>query len=303
MLKRIIQASVVVGALSSAAAAVAAPFFPANGPTSIAFTNREQICASCILSGDTMSELNWGIAAVNTVRFGDITEPGATIEANLALFPQFTAGATAQITAIFYGLKLDSFSGGVLESTGGFLDVYYDEPGLGTGGTIVNINTLLPGGRTSASTYTGITDGVLLAHLEFAAAVDPTEVAVTISGSAAGLPGTITGIGSAEGYGNVLLGFGGLWESLLNTDFFTDAPAGGGPLAFGSRDFRFRNTFSALGTWSGLCQGPAGTIAGSTCLGAQSSDPITFNAPEPGVLGLLGLALLGLAGFRRRVQA
>ena len=287
-----------------ATASSAAPFFPAPGPTSVDFVNREQICSSCILAGDTTSELNWGIAVGNNVSFGVVTEPGATIEVDTSLDPQFSSGAGAQITAMFYGLTLNQFDdpSNTLESTGGFLDVYYDEVGLPGGGTIVNIATLLPGARVDLDTYPGITDGVLLAHLAFAAGVNPFDGNTTITGTSAGFPSSITGISAAEGYANVVLGSGGLWETILDTDFFVNSPAGAGPLAFGSRDIRFRNTFSSLGSWSGECIGSDGEpIAGSACLGAASSDPITFFIPEPGSLLLMASVMFGM-GLIGRVR-
>lgn len=315
MLKRLFQASVIASALGSAAA-IAAPFIPINGPTSVSFTNREQICVNststggCITAPSGATEVNWGIAQVDTVRIGNASIVGDPPNSIIQQTPgvQFTGTLTAQITAIFYGLAFDSIVGTTLVSSGGFLDVYYDEVGLATGGTMVDISTALPAGRTADDVFTGFTDGRFLVRIAFASGIDPTNMLATISGSAAGLPTNIVGTGSASGYGNVVAGAvnhqgqTGLWEDLVNTEFFKNYPtvSGGGPLAFGDRDMNFRNTFSLLSAWSGACDFNGGASIPGTCIGALSSDPITFFAPEPGVLGLLGLALLGLAGFRRR---
>ncbi len=302
MLKRLLQASLVFGATAVSVSAHAV-FIPAAGPTYIKFDNREQFCSdNCITSGG-VAEDNWGIALAATVSFGTVVVPGSTIALGL---PQFTSGASAQITAMFYGLQQESLVSGVLESKGGFMDLYYDEPGLVGGGTIVNIAGLLPGSRTALDQYAGITDGVFLGRIAFAAGVNPIDALTTITANNSGFPDSLLS-GSAMGYGNAVVGATnwqgttGVWEDVLNTDFFTNI--GGTPLAFGTRDVQFRYEFSSLDAWSTGCN-PTGE---GTCLGASSADPITFSAgivsnpvPEPGTLSVLGVALLGLGAIRRQ---
>lgn len=282
-----------------------AVFFPEQGPTVFSFANREQISVTGSISSFGVNESNWGIAAIREVRDGTVTDPGATIEENLAASPQFTSGPSGQITGMFYGLQLENFNAATntLESKGGFLDLYWDEPGLATGGTIVDLSTLLPASRTALDQFTGITDGTFLVRIAFASGINPANANTTVSGSSAGFPTSITGVSSAESYGNVALGAvnhqgtTGLWETILDTDFFMNAP-GGIALAFGSRDIRLRNTFSNLPSWSGTA--PDGT----PILGASSSDPATVVVPEPATLALFGLALVVLgfgAHYRRKI--
>jgi hypothetical protein len=270
-MKKIIL-SIVVLILCVSGTALAAPVMLPADAIWFDFQNREQIDATgnILPPGGGPLESNWGIATVNAIRLGTVTESNANIEGNFVPPAIFTAGGTGQITGMFYGIQLVDFGvvgPNTLRSSGGFLDLYWDEPGLVGGGTIVNLPTLDDSLRSTVSTFPGITDGILLAHLEFASGIDPTNGNVTIVGSSAGLPTTITGIGAAESYANQLPG--GYWDGLLDQDWFTTAPAasGGGPLAFGSRDVRFRNTFSSLLQWHGP--------AGSNILGADSSDPAT----------------------------
>lgn len=298
MMKKIIL-SIVVLVLCISGTAMAAPIMlPAGEPIWFDFQNREQISpsGSILPPGGGPPESNWGIATINVIRYGTITEPHANIEGDFIPPAIFAAGGTGQITAMFYSIQLANFNVGTneLRSTGGFLDIYWDEPGLAGGGTIVNLALLDDSLRTGVSTFPGITDGILLARLEFASGIDSANGAVTILGSSAGFPGSIAGTGSAESYANQLPG--GYWDGLLDADWFTTEPLvnGGLPLAFGSRDVRFRNTFSALLQWNALA--PDGT----TILGADSTDPATTFIPEPTSIILLGAGLLGLAGVRYR---
>jgi hypothetical protein len=301
-LRKFALAAIGVGAFVGQA--FAAPIPLPTGPISFDFTNREQISpGGTMLSPDGVAETNWGIATINTIRPATITTPNTTMEADLTQSAFFIAGPSAQITAIFYGLQFEAAIGQTLQSRGGFLDVYWDQPGLAGGGSIVNIATSLPGGRTDDDQFTGITDGVFLARLAFASGIDATNGDVTISGTCGGFPNSVTGTCSAEGYLNIVVGATnhagatGAWDNGANQgldmEWFEFDPTTGNPLAFGPRDLRFRNTFSANTNWNGV------DAAGLPILGANSSDPVDAFVPEPGILALTALGLLLGGGFVR----
>jgi hypothetical protein len=80
-------------------------------------------------------------------------------------------------------------------------------------------------------------------------------------------------------------GQAGLWASQLNSDWFSSY--------LGLRDLRFKNSYNYNEEWNG----------GANILGARIDDPAqAFSAvPEPGVLSLMGLAMVGMgAALRRR---
>lgn len=290
-----------------AGSALANPIsLPGDIPIWFDFTNREQISPTGSIlapgqdSENPILESNWGIFVINSIRPGYVTEAFANIENDSTQDIIFSSGSSAQITGMFYGIQLESFDAetGELRSTGGYIDIYWDEPGLVGGGTIVNIGALDDSARTGLGSYPGITDGILLVRLEFASGIDGSNSDITILGSSAGFPGAITGVGSAESYANQLPG--GYWDGIFDSDWFRNNPELlGGPLAFGSRDIRFRNTFSNLASWSSVSP-----VDQSIILGADSSDPATsYTVPEPSTILLLGLGLLGVAGFGLRKKA
>jgi hypothetical protein len=285
--------------------ALAAPIPLPTGPITFAFTDLEQISPTgTMLSPGGTPESNWGIASINTIREATISVPNTTMQLNPIGDNFFTASASSQITAIFYGLQLAAIpTPQTLQSSGGFLDVYWDEPGLAGGGTLLNIVTQTPAGRTADDQFTGFTDGIFLARLAFASGIDATNPNVTISGTCGGFPTTVSGTCSAEGYLNIVVGATnyagatGAWDKGANQgldqEWFEFAPITGLPLAFGPRDLRFRNTFSAQPNWGGI-DGSQNPI-----LGANSSDPVDAFVPEPGILALTALGLLLGGGFVR----
>lgn len=311
MRKIVSSLALTMGAAAFCSTAFAAPFIPDPGPTYFQFTNKEQVdirttpagapvnntstCAGC--SG--APEGNWGIAQLSILRGGVVVNPGVIgndID-NAGGVPQFVdlalPTALNQVTAIFWGITQTSIvtSGSVvsLKSTGGFIDLWYDEPGLVGGGTLASIGTALPGSRTSDNTFPTFTDGIFLGRLEFASGIDPLDATTFIQGTID--TSLANSSGSADSYANVvdvnsdgmIDSLDGLWAGVLDSDFFLTA--------FGSRDVRFSNKIDLTSDWDGA----------PGVLGLTSNDPGRFYAaPEPGSVALLGLALFGIAFARRR---
>jgi hypothetical protein len=308
--------SMAIGAIFSGSV-FAAPIALPTGGIYFQFTNLEQVDVRVDAAGNPVNgidnqsggtEGNWGIAQLSVIRAGtpnpaaaqpgdignDIDNAGTPPVFADQLFPVFGG----QVTAMFYGIQQTSVtSAGTvisLASTGGFIDLYWDQPGLAGAGTTANIGAAgtLPGGRTGESTYTGFTDGEFLVRLAFASGIDAGDSTTFIQGTID--TSLANNSGSADSYANVvdinndgvIDDLDGSWAGKLDSDWFGTV--------FGTRDVRFSNKIDVNTDWNGA----------PGILGLTSNDPgRAFGVPEPTTLALVGLSLLGLGVARRRKAA
>lgn len=255
---------VVVGGLFAASNALALPGLPAE--FKIKFENFEYFNPAIAL-GQTADgvEDNWGIFRVTTIMD---TAPATSVDV------WTSATSNYEITGMFYGLDVAAvaaagFAGFDVGFVGGALDLYIqDKTALGY--TAFD-KTLGLGGRTGLNSYTGVTDGTMLAHSVFVPGIVPTIPALTNLSSVTALTSPLSGNGT--GYLNVIPGTGD-WSDVI-------VPGPGNKDLFLSFNFTTNNV---PGDWS-----------------VVSDDPVTGSAvPEPGTMVLLGSGLLGLAGLARR---
>lgn len=312
MKKQLLKAAV-IATLGAAGVAQAIPALP-SGPIGIKFNNVEQISATNQITfagggidpygnGNHLAntEGNWGIFDVSNLQFGQnpITHNNTTFS-DFGLLPAssfWTDASGGEITGIFYGIQLDSAK----TATSGFMDIYWDDAN--------NFTDLGAAGRTAQNKYTTVTDGTFLARIAFATGNVQGDAIHTVFSSI-----DLTSIGGAfDGkafsYGNVvdtnndgvIDAVDGLWASKIDSDWFNVDTNGDGTFggAGETRDIKFQNNFNNndFAAWNTTNN----TLDGSLARGANSFDPVKlFAVPEPGILSLFGIGLLGFATARRR---
>ncbi len=278
---KLLASAVALAAALTAAQVNAAPAFTLGGYTGdivIKFQNWESFTA-----GPVQGSENFGILSITSIQAGD--------GSGQQLWVQGQSGA--ELTGVFRDITVLSSTvtaGGDLnvKSTGGLLDLYINNAGSFTAA----------GGATQGTAgyaacpitldcYNGISNvgGDLFLSLAFASGIDPANPAVTVDGDFDGA--TFPTTGDAAGYLNVT---GGTYAENFDNDGFVTA--------FGLRDMFFQNDFCPNGTPTCTPGGPVGNWE------LLSDDPVRAQfIPEPGSLALLGIALLGFAGLRRRLAA
>lgn len=300
--------------------AQAAPVPLPNGPVYFQFNNLEQFggqnqivvpSGGIDVNGDGIADTpdtegNWGVFNVSSMQYGGIATNHQDISGGTAFFFDDGPGDTllgfptnqGQVSGIFYGITVT----GATTATGGWMDIYWEDPATDDITTDDLSGDFSPGNRSDANHAGHFTDGTFLVRLEFASGIIPGDAVTTISSDVD--PSTLTGTGRADSFANVIDinndgvidSADGVWAAYLNQDWFWVDDDGDG--VYGedgeTRDVRFSNFFNLLAAWDG----PEGII------GLRSNDPgrAYSQIPEPSTILLLGAGLLGLGVFARRRQ-
>lgn len=322
MKKTIISLALAVGL---PAVAVAAPISLPGGPVYFQFNNMEQISpvnsitvpgGSIDVNGDGVNDTptnegNWGVFNVSSMQYGAVSTPHNDISGGSTFFSDFGPSDSfgfGQISGIFYGITnlATCPTGYQLCSTGGWLDIYWEDNGADDI-TSADLNgTYAPTNRTAANQAGIFTDGTLLVRLAFAPGIVSGSSTINITGTVA--PSTSGFSGQADSFADVMDinndgvidSADGAWAGKLNTDWFWVDVDGDGVLGETGeqRDLRFSNFYNQLANWNG------GDPTQTGIFGARSNDPgRAYAAPEPGALALMSIGLLGLGFASRRRKA
>jgi len=313
MCKKKLLAVAVLTAMGAASVAQAAPMTLPSGPIYFQFNNLEQVDASLTngisvpggaidVNGDAtpdtpVSEGNWGGFNISSMQSGAVATPHEDISGGTPFFVD-TLTHGAQVSGIFYGITTTSGT----TAQGGWMDIYWDEtPDI----TASDLNGgYSPSNRTAANAFGKFTDGTFLARLAFMPGIIAGDATTTIQSDID--VSNITGNGKSDSFADVvdinndgvIDSADGAWAAALNGDWFYVDVNGNG--VFGEagerRDLRFSTFFNLLAAWD--------DPSNSNILGLRSNDPGRVYVPEPGILGLLGIGMLGMvAGLRRRVSS